>query len=647
MTSKLSAAVCLLSTSLLCAILTGCALNETATAHSPIPGPAISGVAFGGQQPITGSKVYLLAASSNGYGSASYSLLTSASTGSGVDSIGAYVTTAAVTGGFNLAPGGVPSYDCTQGYALGASTASGGTALLGDEQVYLLIRGGNPGSGTNGNIGLLAALGPCNAPYSTQVTVNELTTIATAYAFAAYATDATHFGSSGSALARTAISNAATNSANLVSLLYGVPYSNDTYTTRPNATLYTLANILAACVNGTTANKNCGTLFSYAESSGSVGTSPVETATAAINLAHNPWPTAAGMAALFGLIPSTGAPFNGGYGSQPNDFTLGMKYKGGGLNLPSGIDIDASGNVWVANSGGTSLSEFSSTGSAISPATGYTGAGLNGPSTVAIDSVGNVWAANGSGNSVSKLSSTGKAISPAAGYTGSGINQPNDIAVDSSGNVWTANYGSNSITKLSSTGSFLVTSNGINTPEGIALDGPGNVWVSATGSSSMYKLNSNGIPLSPAGGYTVGGLASPIGIAIDGTGNVWAANYGTSVSELSSTGNAVSPSAGYTGGGINYPRFIAIDSSGSAWIPNSRNSSVSRLSNTGAALSPSTGYTGGGIYQPSGIAIDGSGDIWISNQDNSLTELIGAGSPVATPLSANITSPYNAPASKP
>jgi hypothetical protein len=656
LTSKLSAVACFLSTGLLCAILTGCALTETATTHSPIPGPAISGVAFGGQQPITGAKVYLLAANPAGYGSASLSLLTSASTGSTVDSVGAYATTAAVTGGFNLAPAGNADYDCTQGYALGVNTTTATpTNLLGNEQVYLYIKGGNSGSGTNNSIGLLAALGPCNNIYSNTITVNELTTVAAAYAFAGYATDATHLASSGSALALTGLSNAGLNSRNLVNLATGlpvdgsgpiIPAAGSASITRPGATIYTLGNMLAACVNGRSGNTNCSTLFTYTQSAGTTGGAPAETATAAINLAHNPWPGYSGMTALYGLVPATGAPFSGGVASQPNDFTVALKYTGGGLNLPFGIDIDVSGNAWIANAGGGSVSEFSSTGNAISPSTGFTGGGLSGPQTVAIDAIGNVWAANGSAKSVSKLSSAGIPLST-AGYTASGINQPFGIAIDSSGNAWTANFGSNSFTKLSSTGAFLYTNAGINEAQGIAIDGSGNTWVAATGTNSISEIANNGTSISPVGGYTVGGLRSPIGVAIDNAGNVWAANFGNSVSKLSSTGTAISSSAGYTGGGINDPYFIAIDSAGTAWTANNGNSSVSRLSSFGAALSPSTGYTDVSIYQPTGIAIDGSGDVWISNHNNSLTELIGAASPVVTPLSANLVAPYSAPASKP
>jgi hypothetical protein len=470
-------------------LLSGCALTDTATTHSPIPGPAISGVAFGGQQPIFAAKVYLLAANSlNGYGSGSFSLLTVGGTGSADTTIGAYTTTTS-SGSFNLAPGGKADYECTKGYTLGADTTGSPQANLpGDEQVYLYIQGGNAGA-SNSSIGLLAALGPCNNIYSNTITVNELTTIAAAYAFAGYATNATHIASNNTTLAVTGLSNAGLNSANLVNLATGQPVANSSGITRPVATLNTLADILAACVNGKASSNNCSTLFNYTKASGTSGTAPNETATAAINLAHNPWPSAAGMSALYGLVPATGAPFPGALSSQPNDFTLSLAYTGGGLSYPTVVAIDASGNAWVANwaNDSTAISKFSSTGNPFS-STGFTGGGLSSPYGIAIDNSGNAWVTN-SNNSVSEFTSTGTAISPSTGYTGNGFDIPKGIAIDGSGNVWVANNGNNSVTELSSSGSLLAFSSNI-----AGLDQPFSIAVDASGGCVDDRFQPSNLP---------------------------------------------------------------------------------------------------------------------------------------------------------
>jgi streptogramin lyase len=125
---------------------------------------------------------------------------------------------------------------------------------------------------------------------------------------------------------------------------------------------------------------------------------------------------------------------------------------------------------------------------------------------------------------------------------------------------------------------------------------------------------------------------------------------------LQSTGAALSPSNGYTGGGLsggslsgNGGTEIAIDGSGNVWLTNITGASISEFSNAGAPLSPSTGYTASGVLEnPTSVAVDGSGNVWITSAGtNSVVQVIGAATPVVTPLVANLVSPYSGPASKP
>ena len=65
------------------------------------------------------------------------------------------------------------------------------------------------------------------------------------------------------------------------------------------------------------------------------------------------------------------------------------------------------------------MTKLSSAGAILSGTNGYTGGGLNGPiQGIAFDSSGNAWVADYSGNSVTELSSTGVFLSGAnEGYT--------------------------------------------------------------------------------------------------------------------------------------------------------------------------------------------------------------------------------------
>src|ERR1017187_2414301 len=183
-----------------------------------VAGAKLTGVVHGGQQPIVGAKVFLFAANTTGYGgnglaasasNASISLLTSAAntvqhTNSADPTDQHYYTTTHSTGSFSI----TGDYSCTPG-----------------QQVYLYALGGNPtypAGSANSAIGLLAAPGACpgtdSFPSSMYVVVNEVSTIATAYAFAGFATDAVHVSSSGTVLAQTGIANAFANAANLETL---------------------------------------------------------------------------------------------------------------------------------------------------------------------------------------------------------------------------------------------------------------------------------------------------------------------------------------------------------------------------------------------------------------------------------------------
>jgi streptogramin lyase len=635
------APLCLLT---LCSSLTGCTLQTTAI-PSAVAGTPIQGVVFGGQQPVVGAKIYLMAATTSGYGgagvapsnlNASISMLTAAGTGNAADSIGAYTLTKA-DGSFSI----TGDFSCTSGTTQSGS-ASG---LPGNEQVYLYALGGNPGGGTNTYSGLMAALGACNAlTPSTKVTMNEVTTVAAAFALAGFASDATHIGTNNSSLAVVGITTAFNNINNLISTPTGLPLTTTPSGngTVPSATIYTLANILAACVNSTGGNGvACPMLASNASSQGSAGTVPTDTATAAINIAHNP---GANVANLYGLIPSTGAPYMGGLASQPVDFTLGITYSDPTFNTPAQVAIDAVGSAWVTNYSANTVTELSNLGTILSGANGYTGGGLSNPYGVAIDNNGNAWFANSGNNTVTELSSTGKAISTSAGFTDASVSSPLTLAIDAHNRVWLANAGNNSITEFASNGKAISTSGGytgggLSLPYAIAIDGAGNAWTANLGNSSVSKFSSTGVAISPTAGYTGGGQSYPYSIAIDGAGDAWTVDLNSgNVSEVANTGAALSSSTGYTGGGLNGPYSVAIDGAGTVWVTDGSGNALTQFTNAGVPITGAGGYTvGGSLSFPRGLGIDGSGDIWIANSGaNSVVEVIGAATPVITPIAAGL-----------
>jgi streptogramin lyase len=619
-------------------------------------GVALTGKVYGGQQPISGTKVYLFAAGTNGYASAPTSLLTTS---------GGYVTTNS-SGDFNI-------------------TGDWSCAAAPGDQVYVLAIGGNPGNSggqTNSNIALMSALGPCeNLTSSSVIWINEVTTAASAYSLAPFMGYAESDPTAGSAPnlgaptsgascnsadgwlssgARTCdyigLKNAFGTVSTLVDTSTGGALGGTTSDIAPAARLDTLANILTACVNSTggTAGdgSNCGTLFK-ALTPASTGIAPTDTLQAILNLARNQGPSSTVSATLFGLAPAA-APFQPTLTAAPADWTLPITLSGGGLDGPTALGLDSAGNVWTVSYYGV-LSAFASGGTPLF-LPGITGYGLYQSYGLAIDDSNDVWTANQDTlgvndnlGTVSKFSNSGQPLSGSSGYYAGGIYYPGALAADTDGSVWVANYGDSTVTHLTSSGTaasgnpsdgYSYTS--IEFPDGIAVDGSHSVWVSSESTSTITKMSYNGT------GYTFTAITccdEAAGLAIDSNGYVWSANYGgDSVSLVSNAGTVIS--SGYTGGGLDQPEGIAVDGSGTVWVTNYHGGSFTELagaasSTPGAALSPSTGFgTAANLIEPYGVAIDASGNVWISNFDTepaegeqgTLTEFVGMATPVKTPL---------------
>jgi len=374
------------------------------------------GIVLGGQQPVTGANIQLYAVGTTGYGSASTAMLTST-----------------VTTGAN-----------------GTFTITGLYSCTGNPLVYLVASGGNPGLtiGTNNTaLVLMAALGSCsNLTSGTFINVNELTTVAAVWALQPFMTDSTHIGSSSTNAA--GIANAFATAAKLANTATGSApgASAPSNATLPASTMNTLANILAACVNTASgSSSNCSTLFSNSATGGT----PTDTSVAALHIAKSP---ASNVAAIYGLVSGGGSPFAPALASAPNDWTLTVTYTGGGLSTPKGIAVDASGNLWLPNSGNSTITKLANSGAAVSTSSGYTG--LNSPYALALDTNGYIWVANSGNNSLAQMNGSGTVLNT---FTGGGLNAPRSIAIDAAGNLWLGNSGAATVSGFSNSGVALST----------------------------------------------------------------------------------------------------------------------------------------------------------------------------------------------
>jgi streptogramin lyase len=506
-----------------------------------------------------------------------------------------------------------------------------------DSQIYLVARGGQPGSaasGDNDSVALLTALGACNeAASASPVVINEVTTAAAVYALAQFLSAGGNLGASSTNTV--GLKNAVATAQALANISTG---SSPAMTFAANGSspapkIDTLANLLNSCASATAGGSACSGLFAAtATSSGA----PANTLDAALNLARNP---ARNVATLYALA-SADSTFAPALAKQPSDWTLFINYTGGGMNLPTSVGIDGAGNIWVANYSGVA-SVFSPLGAPLF-ANGITGSGLNISFGLAVDANNDAWITNyptpsAPGNTVSVFNINGQSVAGSSGYSTGADTYPNGVAIDTDGSAWVADWGDSQLTHLSSSGQELsgspYSSAQLIDPVAAAIDTSHNVWVSNQGGTTVTRVTQNGSQFTS---YDC--CNGPGGLAIDQSGNVWVPNYDDdSISEISGAGTVLSR-GGFTSASLDDPDDIAIDGAGTVWICSYRGPSLTELAGStasvpGTVLSPAGGLgSDAGLLEAYSLAIDASGNLWVSNKgDNTLTQFVGLAAPVRTP----------------
>ena len=568
----------------------------------------------GGQAPVTNAHIYLYAAGTTGY-----------NTGAACPgSKSAPVATCAVsllTAGSNTFPDANGNYYVVSDSG-GNFTVSGDYTCTKGTQVYMVGVGGNAtlNAPSNTAITQLAALGECPAsktlaqqvPY---LVMNEVSTVAMAYAVGGFGSNAYNISSSGSTLAQAGIANAFANISSILQVptgqaLASVPGNANSIS--PQGKLYAMANVLASCVNSNSnTSAACTKLFGYATSDGTTGgTQPTDEAGAIFNIVSNPTANVANLYASQGTTP----PFTTGMTKAPTDWTMPVVYTGV-VTHPFNIAFDAVGTAWISDTV-DGVVRISAQGSVSKFVTG------NNISGIAVDPNGILWAPDAVNNRIYTLDATGLI----ATYAGGGLNSPSAIAFDGTGNAYVANGTGVNVSKFNSSGTPVRNTAynmpNITDPLWIAVDSSGNSWVPSSGNNYIGEL---------AAGATRGtsqfGPTNSYALAVDANDNVWVAGVGNEIQKT--TNGAVKKT--YTGGGLNAPYMISIDGAGSLWVANSGASTVSGFTSAGAAISTAAFQTGAGgdCYA---ATPDGSGNLWTANTDGSITMLLGLAAPTATPM---------------
>ncbi|HEY1791373.1 MAG TPA: hypothetical protein VGG34_00530, partial [Opitutaceae bacterium] len=350
---------------------------------------------------------------------------------------------------------------------------------------------------------------------------------------------------------------------------------------------------------------------------------------------------------------------------------------------PWGTAIDPSGNIYLADLGNYEVRKITASATtstlAGTPDMGHadgTGAAAEFylPSGVGVDPSGNVFVADQSNDVIRKITPAG-VVTTFAGTPGSNgsadgtgpaaqFNFPYGLAVDGSGNVYVADKGNNTIRKITPAGVVTTlagtpgaggSANGtgaaatFNQPLGVAVDAAGNVYVSEGNSETIRKITPSGAVTTLAGTAGASGSADgtgaaarfalPIGLTVDPAGNVYVADATndevrkiTPAGVVTTVAGSAQQAGSADGTGSNarffYPTGVVIDPSGNLYLSDYSNNEIRMITPAGvvttlAGSAASSGSADGRgaaarFNNPDGIARDAAGTLYVTDTFNDI-----------------------------
>ncbi len=303
---------------------------------------------------------------------------------------------------------------------------------------------------------------------------------------------------------------------------------------------------------------------------------------------------------------------------------------------PRSVAVDAMGNVIFTDTTNRRVRKISPAGVITAFAgTGEVGSGgdggqakdatFNTPSGVAIDAAGNVYISDQEAHRVRKVAPDGIITTVAGtgagfgGFSGDGglaknaeLTYPQGLAIDKDGNLLIADYGNSRIRKIT------------------VADGK----ISTIAGTGLYGFSGDG------GLATQADLATPTGVAVDAAGNVYIADLGNQrIRKIAIADGKISTIAGTGTSGFSgddgpaasarlnlaFPSYITVDSAGDVYIADRVNNRIRKITvNTGiittVAGTGTAGFNGDGtaptgtnLSLPTGVAVDSTGALFIAD----------------------------------
>lgn len=352
----------------------------------------------------------------------------------------------------------------------------------------------------------------------------------------------------------------------------------------------------------------------------------------------------------------------------------GSAATGAALASPSAVAYDVNGNLYLADSANHVIREVvKSSGNIITVAgtgtVGFSGDGgaatsaqLDTPTGIAVDATGNLYIADShnqrirevSGGTITTIAGTG-----VPGFAGDGgaatsaqLDLPKGIAVDGSGHIYIADSGNNRIRKISGTTISTIAGTGeqgysgdgsvataatLDSPTSVAADASGTVYVADRHNQRVRVISSAGIISTIAGsglptfagGFSGDGasassaaLSHPSGVSVDAAGNIYIADTNNQRIRTITSGvittAAGSGDQGFSGDGgtltaalLNTPKAAAVDATGALAIADTGNQRIRGAADASLAFGTSPVGVASAI-QTITLANTGNSDLMVS-----------------------------------
>jgi sugar lactone lactonase YvrE len=339
------------------------------------------------------------------------------------------------------------------------------------------------------------------------------------------------------------------------------------------------------------------------------------------------------------------------------------------LNFPRGVAVDASGSLFIADNGNHRVRKVAAGTNIITTVAGTGTFGFNGdnqaatsaqltnPFGLAVDASGNLFIAD-SGNARIRKVAAGTGIittvagTGTAGFNGDNqaatsalLNTPTGLALDPSGNLFIADRFNHRIRKVAAGTGIITTVAGTGT-DGFGGDG---------GPAGSAQLN------------------NPVGLALDPSGNLFIGDsFNHRIRRVAAGTGIITTVAGTGTGGFGgdggpagsarlaNPFGPAVDASGSLFIADEANRRVRKVAAgtgiiTTVAGTGAAGFAGDGgpatsaqLNPPAGVALDPSGNLFIADTINQRIRKVQAGTgPTPTPAPTPTATPAPTPTPTP